>query len=154
MTVASKTPIHSHGDGNMRLSKRSGGRLQRMNMTPMIDIVFLLLIFFMTVTQVSQVKDERLELPQQAGTRDKESSSMTINIRQDGQLVILGRVLQLDRMLGLVSEELARLDNDPRRLNIELRVDQRGKSRAANEVAKALEQINVTRVSFAVEVPR
>jgi biopolymer transport protein ExbD len=125
-----------------------------MNMTPMIDIVFLLLIFFMTVTQASRIKEEQLELPQQEGSRDKETSSLTINIRQDGQLVMLGRVLQLDRLLTLVNEELARVDNDPRRINIELRVDQRGESRAANQVAKSLEQLNIKRVSFAVQVPR
>ena len=138
----------------MRLSKRSGSRLLRMNMTPMIDIVFLLLIFFMTVTQASRIKEEQLELPQQEGSRDKETSSLTINIRQDGQLVMLGRVLQLDRLLTLVNEELARVDNDPRRINIELRVAQRGESRAANQVAKSLEQLNIKRVSFAVHVPR
>ena len=138
----------------MRLSKRSGSRLLRMNMTPMIDIVFLLLIFFMTVTQASRIKEEQLELPQQEGSRDKETSSLTINIRQDGQLVMLGRVLQPDRVLTLVNEELARVDNDPRRINIELRVDQRGESRAANQVAKSLEQLNIKRVSFAVQVPR
>ena len=138
----------------MRLSKRSGSRLLRMNMTPMIDIVFLLLIFFMTVTQASRIKEEQLELPQQEGSRDKETSSLTINIRQDGQLAMLGRVLQLDRFLTLVNEELARVDNDPRRINIELRVDQRGESRAANQVAKSLEQLNIKRVSFAVQVPR
>ena len=138
----------------MRLSKRSGSRLLRMNMTPMIDIVFLLLIFFMTVTQASRIKEEQLELPQQEGSRDKETSSLTINIRQDGQLVMLGRVLQLDRLLTLVNEELARVDNDPRRINIELRVDQRGESRAANQVAKSLEQLNIKRGSFAVQVPR
>ena len=138
----------------MRLSKRSGSRLLRMNMTPMIDIVFLLLIFFMTVTQASRIKEEQLELPQQEGSRDKEISSLTINIRQDGQLVMLGRVLQPDRVLTLVNEELARVDNDPRRINIELRVDQRGESRAANQVAKSLEQLNIKRVSFAVQVPR
>ena len=138
----------------MRLSKRSGSRLLRMNMTPMIDIVFLLLIFFMTVTQASRIKEEQLELPQQEGSRDKETSSLTINIRQDGQLVMLGRVLQLDRLLTLVNEELARVDNDPRRINIELRVDQRGESRAANQVAKSLEQLTIKRVSFAVQVPR
>ncbi|MEE3370472.1 MAG: biopolymer transporter ExbD [Planctomycetota bacterium] len=125
-----------------------------MNMTPMIDIVFLLLIFFMTVTQASRVKEEQLELPQQEGSRDKETSLLTINIRQDGQLVMLGRVLQLDRLLALVNEELVRVDNDPRRINIELRVDQRGESRAANQVAKSLEQLNIKRVSFAVQVPR
>ena len=138
----------------MRLSKRSGSRLLRMNMTPMIDIVFLLLIFFMTVTQASRIKEEQLELPQQEGSRDKETSSLTINIRQDGQLVMLGRVLQLDRLLTLVNEELARVDNDPRRINIELRVDQRGESRAANQIARSLEQLNIKRVSFAVQVPR
>ena len=138
----------------MRLSKRSGSRLLRMNMTPMIDIVFLLLIFFMTVTQASRIKEEQLELPQQEGSRDKETSSLTINIRQDGQLVMLGRVLQLDRLLALVNEELLRVDNDPRRINIELRVDQRGESRTANQVAKSLEQLNIKRVSFAVQVPR
>ena len=138
----------------MRLSKRSGSRLLRMNMTPMIDIVFLLLIFFMTVTQASRIKEEQLELPQQEGSRDKETSSLTIHIRQDGQLVMLGRVLQLDRLLTLVNEELARVDNDPRRINIELRVDQRGESRAANQIARSLEQLNIKRVSFAVQVPR
>ena len=138
----------------MRLSKRSGSRLLRMNMTPMIDIVFLLLIFFMTVTQASRIKEEQLELPQQEGSRDKETSSLTINIRQDGQLVMLGRVLQLDRVLTLVNEELARVDNDPRRINIELRVDQRGESRAANQIARSLETLNIKRVSFAVQVPR
>ena len=138
----------------MRLSKRSGSRLLRMNMTPIIDLVFLLLIFFMTVTQASRIKEEQLELPQQEGSRDKETSSLTINIRQDGQLVMLGRVLQLDRLLTLVNEELARVDNDPRRINIELRVDQRGESRAANQVAKSLEQLTIKRVSFAVQVPR
>tara|TARA_B100001123_G_scaffold320309_1_gene359194 strand:+ start:16007 stop:16384 length:378 start_codon:yes stop_codon:yes gene_type:complete len=125
-----------------------------MNMTPMIDIVFLLLIFFMTVTQASRIKEEQLELPQQEGSRDKEISSLTINIRQDGQLVMLGRVLQPDRVLTLVNEELARVDNDPRRINIELRVDQRGESRAANQIARSLEQLNIKRVSFAVQVPR
>ena len=137
----------------MRINK-SDAALAEVDMTPMIDIVFLLLIFFMTVTQASRIKEEQLELPQQEGSRDKETSSLTINIRQDGQLVMLGRVLQLDRLLALVNEELVRVDNDPRRINIELRVDQRGESRTANQVAKSLEQLNIKRVSFAVQVPR
>ena len=81
----------------MRLPQQHRRREVGFNMTPMIDIVFLLLIFFMTVTQASRIKEEQLELPQQEGSRDKETSSLTINIRQDGQLVMLGRVLQLDR---------------------------------------------------------
>ena len=53
----------------MRLSKRHNPGLQ-MNMTPMIDVTFLLLIFFMTVSQVSAVNKEQLELPQLKGSED------------------------------------------------------------------------------------
>ena len=42
-----------------------------MNMTPMIDIVFLLIIFFMTVNQVTEVSKERLSLPQVKGGEDQ-----------------------------------------------------------------------------------
>ena len=42
----------------MRLSKHHGTKLE-INMTPMIDVTFLLLIFFMTVNQVSKAQRER-----------------------------------------------------------------------------------------------
>ena len=35
-----------------------------MNMTPMIDVVFLLIIFFMTVAEFSKLDTEELELPE------------------------------------------------------------------------------------------
>ena len=38
----------------MRLAKSATARRLEINMTPMIDVTFLLLIFFMTVNQVSQ----------------------------------------------------------------------------------------------------
>ena len=51
----------------MRLSKHRRAGVPLMNMTPMIDVVFLLLIFFMTVSQVSQINRERLRLPKEKG---------------------------------------------------------------------------------------
>ena len=41
-------------------------------MTPMIDVTFLLLIFFMTVSQVSKLNREQLELPRQQGTEEQQ----------------------------------------------------------------------------------
>ena len=43
----------------------------QLNLTPMIDVVFLLLIFFMTVSQVSKINKERLDLPQQQGAEEQ-----------------------------------------------------------------------------------
>ena len=72
----------------MRLSKpRKQGQLG-ISMTPMIDIVFLLIIFFMTVSQITYVNDEPLELPQLAGTDDQETSTFTINITSEGLSLI------------------------------------------------------------------
>ena len=56
----------------MRLSKRRRSTKAAMNMTPMIDVAFLLMIFFMTVSQVSKLNREQLELPRQQGTEEQE----------------------------------------------------------------------------------
>ena len=53
----------------MRLTKRGTTSLPDLNMTPMIDVVFQLLIFFMLVPHMSQVNKELLELPKLSGTR-------------------------------------------------------------------------------------
>ena len=47
----------------MRLTKRGLAKLPDLNLTPMIDVVFQLLIFFMLVPHMSQVNKELLELP-------------------------------------------------------------------------------------------
>ena len=56
----------------MRLCKRRRPTKVAMNMTPMIDVTFLLLIFFMTVSQVSKLNREQLELPRQQGTEEQQ----------------------------------------------------------------------------------
>ena len=79
----------------MRLSKpRKQGQLG-ISMTPMIDIVFLLIIFFMTVSQITYVNDEPLELPKLAGTDDQETSTFTINITPSSNIVISGKETSL-----------------------------------------------------------
>ena len=64
-------------------------------MTPMIDIVFLLIIFFMTVSQVSEVNRERLELPQQQGSQDQKPAVLTININELGEILVGGSRLSV-----------------------------------------------------------
>lgn len=47
----------------MRLSKHQAQVEMKLNMTPMIDVTFLLIIFFMLITDLSQQDLEELELP-------------------------------------------------------------------------------------------
>ena len=47
----------------MKLNKHDAQTEMEMNMTPMIDVVFLLIIFFMIITDLSQQELEELQLP-------------------------------------------------------------------------------------------
>lgn len=123
-------------------------------MTPMIDVVFLLLIFFMVVSQVSRVNSERLELPKQKGTEDQEPTTLIVNVNKEGEVIVSANVISVPELVGIVAEQLAQKGNDPSRLTINLRADARAASRTVNEIVSALAKLDVTQVRIAVEVPQ
>ena len=135
----------------MRLTKHRRTTRPAMNMTPMIDIVFLLIIFFMTVTQVSEVNKEMVQLPTLEGSEDQKPTVITINVTQEGLLRISGETVTFPRLVGLIESEKARLGGDPRRLTIVVRSDERGTSRMTNDVIRTLGQLDINRVRIAVE---
>ena len=47
----------------MNINKHDAETEMEMNMTPMIDVVFLLIIFFMIITDLTQQDLEELKLP-------------------------------------------------------------------------------------------
>jgi len=135
----------------MHLSKHKRQMTAKMNMTPMIDIVFLLIIFFMTVTQVSEANKEQLNLPKQQGSSDQESTNLTINVNQAGDIVVSGTTYNTPQLVALLTQEIAKVDNDPNRLKVVLRADQLGDSETVNEVVETLAQLGVVRVNIAVQ---
>ena len=137
----------------MRLTKRRRSTRPNMDMTPMIDIVFLLIIFFMTVTQVSKINKEQLELARQKGSQDQQKANITINVTAEGEYRVTGKQVSLTQIVSLVSQEMSALGGDASRLKVTVRTDQRSISRHTNEVMKALSRIGVLRVNNAVESP-
>ena len=121
-----------------------------MNMTPMIDIVFQLLIFFMTVSQVSKANKEQMELPKLKGTQDQIAATITINVNVAGDVIVSGNRWSVAELVSHVADELQRHDNDPTQVNIVLRIDRRRECRIANEIITALNKLQVTRVRMAV----
>jgi biopolymer transport protein ExbD len=76
----------------MNLSKHDPETEMEMNMTPMIDVVFLLIIFFMIITDMTQQDLEELVLPMATFARedkpDPEEYRPIINIQYDGKIII------------------------------------------------------------------
>ncbi|WP_131282351.1 ExbD/TolR family protein [Blastopirellula marina] len=138
----------------MRLCKSRNRHLPEMNITPMIDVVFLLLIFFVTVTQVSQANREQLQLPKQAGEKDQDRSTLTINIDRPGRMTVGGVAVDRADLATIVAAELEKVGGDPRQLKILVRMDQGAQSRAINQLVEQFEQFDVKLVELAVETPQ
>ena len=85
-----------------------------MNLAPMIDVVFLLLIFFMVATTfVKREKEMAVDLPQaESGEEPSETPDMVIiNILQDGTVKVDGQVLDVQALLSYL-ERVARKNPD------------------------------------------
>ena len=135
----------------MRLNKRQRGAPLGVNMTPMIDVVFLLMIYFMTTLNAASVSKEELELPPLKGSQDQTENALTVNVTRSGQIVVVGEPVTLPQLVDITSQEIARLGNDPAQLNVVVRADRRGTSRTVNEVVSAMVKLDVSRIQIGVQ---
>ena len=88
-------------------------------LAPMIDIVFLLLIFFLVTWQFSRSEqDSKVKVPTSSqGTDDNRAiSEIVINIRQGGEVVVNAQVLDHDELLAKLKAIVEVHENQPVRL--------------------------------------
>jgi biopolymer transport protein ExbD len=82
----------------MRIASYPRSRAVRFNMTPMIDVVFLLIIFFLVAsTMAKQDSREEQPLPEAASGQprsDEDRPTVIVNVRADGQIVVFGDMVQ------------------------------------------------------------
>ena len=137
----------------MRLSKRHRTRLE-INMTPMIDVTFLLLIFFMTVNQVSKANREKMPLPPLAGSQDQSDAELIINIDRADDIIVSSSFINLNDLAAMLQERLKAAGDRPERLPVLVRVHRDADCRMVNRVLGILERYKINHVTLGVEVPR
>jgi biopolymer transport protein ExbD len=76
------------------------------NMSPLIDCVFLLLIFFIVTTVFVEETGVEVRKPQAASAQDMDKHSIMIALTADGQIVYGERQISLGSVRGLVSRQL------------------------------------------------
>ena len=67
--------------------------LPALNLTPLIDIVFLLLIFFMVTTSFSRETRLLVSLPEASGSAENATESIEVLVDREGGYAINGRRL-------------------------------------------------------------
>ncbi len=92
---------------NVRRTIRGGGDRVDVNMSPLIDMVFLLLIFFVVTT--SFVKESGIEVQRStAATAEvKEKASIMIGVSTEGEVWMEGKKVDVRSVRGLVERALA-----------------------------------------------
>ena len=88
----------------MRLVKSLKNEGSDINIAAMVDVVFLLIIFFMTVSRLSRIEVERLDLPSVsisgAGVSQMQGP-FVVNVGPGGKMVVEGETVSAER-LGVI----------------------------------------------------
>ncbi|MDA1007928.1 MAG: biopolymer transporter ExbD [Planctomycetota bacterium] len=106
------------------------------DLTPMVDVVFLLLIFFLTTTQMAQAARTRVELPHEAGEKSEQRSmsALVVNVDETGGFIVLEDAVSPAELTNM-AEEAAIMS--PTAIPI-VRADLRAPSERLNQVANIL----------------
>ena len=83
----------------MKFVRRTSARAPALALTSMLDVIFLLLCFFVTVSVFSQWENEiSIQLPSATTAQepDRLPGEIVLNLAKDGKVSVNGRVLALD----------------------------------------------------------
>jgi biopolymer transport protein ExbD len=123
-------------------------------MAPMIDIVFLLLSFFIITWQWSRNETELdVSVPTTAEGADATRTSAgekIINIRADGTVVVDRTALTLDELFGKMKNLAALYKNQP----IRLRADSKTEYQYVIDVISTCTKAGIWNISFATQKPQ
>ncbi len=131
----------------MRLEVDDDERDDIMNLTPMIDVVFLLLIFFLAATTFAREEVELdLRLPEaKSGQPGSPSRQIVVNVFADGRLSVEGREVTFEALRQKLTAAAQRDKQQP----VLVRGDQQAQFGVGLQVLDVCRLAKITKVDFA-----
>ena len=128
----------------------------KMNMTPMIDVVFQLLIFFILVTELQNRDFEELTLPradQAEADTEPPAGRTTINVKLNRlgkeEVWVMGNEYSLDALKARLTAEAEIYMEGPFSTKpILIRADMKAQYKAVQDVMQACIESNIWKLSF------
>lgn len=150
--------IHNPVKGSNRAS---GDLSEGFNITPIIDIVFLLIIFFLLVCRFIETQPQEVDLPQDIDSAESVEdgvSPVVITMTKSGptaETYINGERISFDENSSGLSSARAKIDmliesSEPSRKIATLRIDRKVTCRSFKHILKAIAESSVEDIRLAV----
>lgn len=125
----------------------------QLNLTPLIDVVFLLLIFFMVSTSFKKESKINLDLPEANGEiAEKLPEVIEISINKDGEVFVNGEGL-INRQLETIKDAITQVANDPA-TPLVINADAQAPYQAVISVMDAAGQVGFNNLTLATQQPK
>lgn len=117
------------------------------DMTPMLDIVFIMLIFFIVTT--SFVKEAGIDVnrPEAAQASDKPSANIFIAIRENGEVWMDRRMVDVERVAANLERLLAEQPTDM----VVIQADEGARHGVVVQVMDQIKTAGIAQISIAAE---
>jgi len=141
----------------MRFGRRSQSeRIPGIEITAMIDVVFLLIIFFMTTARFARDTRADLDLPKERGEQKEKSeeAGLIVNLDADGRIMVGRREVTLEELEAIVLDEIMHVrGRNPENLKLMIRADRNAEAARLNQIVAMLQRNGVGAARLATEVP-
>lgn len=134
----------------MKLPQRGRSAGLSMNLTPMIDVVFLLNIFFLVASYYirhEQVDPVTLPLASQGEEDGAAASRLVITVQADGSYLVGGEPDTVDGLGNRMRELIA---ESPQTAELRLRTDRQSEYAAIEPLLLLAAEAGLTRIRFSV----
>jgi len=116
----------------------------RINIIPLIDIIFLMLVFFMLATNFSEKREISLSIKKQTTENPSNQKNLIIKIKND-KFYLIGEPLKKKKL----EKEILKLTNSNKFENIVILNDENSKLQQLISLLDLLKNNNIENVTFA-----
>ena len=133
----------------MRRRPKKANQLPQLMLSPMIDMIFLLLVFFIVGTMyMSELRSIPIQLPQAKNSETLKKSSFTVSIKKDGSLFLDDIPIELEQLIKNVKIEN---ENNPE-FFVMIRAEEEANYKTVIKLIDELRGTGVNRLGLATDL--
>jgi biopolymer transport protein ExbD len=118
-----------------------------LDMTPIIDSVFLLLIFFMVTTVLKNPAQLKMTIPEAYNPTKMDKKIITVELTADGLIAVAGKQVALDQFDAFLVQEKQKTQNK----TMVIKADKEAKHGDVLKLMKLAKEVQIEQIGIVVE---